>query len=49
MDDRDIDSILLYYRTLKSGKNTDGDPTTPGLQPQGLQIVRFKGDSGDVK
>jgi hypothetical protein len=48
MDDSDIDSATKYIGTVLAGK-WDGDPNTPGIQPQGLQIVRFKGDSGDIK
>ena len=48
IDDRVIGSVSGYKKIL-SMRNDDGDPNTPGIQPQGLQIVRFKGDSGDIK
>ena len=49
MNDRDIGSTTKYIYTLLAGRFGDGDPNTPGTQPQGLQIVRFKGDSQDIK
>ena len=44
IDDRAIDSHKEYIRILQRA-NDDGDLQTPGIQPQGLQIVRFIGDS----
>ena len=46
MDDRDIGSALSYIYTRVAGEWYD-DLDKDGIQLQGLQIVRFKGDSGD--
>jgi len=35
MEDRDINSHKAYVRVVSRG-NDDGDPYTPGIQPQGL-------------
>lgn len=46
IDDRDINSHSAYVRVVNRG-NDDDDPNTPGIQPQGLQIIRFIGSDAD--
>ena len=47
MDDRDINSLWSYLGVL--GASLGDDEGKPGYQPQGLQIIRFKGSPSDRK